>query len=156
MFNREAAIEAQREAAKKVRRKKKKTASSTSLASNTFQELYRLTGEVLGQGAYASVQTCVNIYTDMEYAVKIIDKTVKTHSRSRVFKEIDLFHHCNGHPNIIQLIEYFEETDRFYLIFEKVSGGQLLDHIQRRKFFTEQEAAYIITDVASALEFLHS
>ena len=93
MFNRDAAIEAQREAAKKVRRKKKRTASSTSLASNTFHELYRLTGEVLGQGAYASVQTCVNIYTEMEYAVKIIEK-VPTHSRSRVFKEIDLFHHC--------------------------------------------------------------
>ena len=42
------------------------------------------------------------------------------------------------------------------MIFEKVSGGQLLDHIQQRKFFTEQEAAMIITDVASALEFLHS
>merc|ERR1712183_1196843 len=155
MFNREAAIEAQREAAKKVRRKKKRTASSTSLASNTFHELYRLTGEVLGQGAYASVQTCVNIYTDVEYAVKIIDK-VPTHSRARVFKEIDLFHHCQGHPNIIQLIEYFEETERFYLIFEKVSGGQLLDHIQTRKYFTEREAANIIRDVASALEFLHS
>ena len=93
MLNREAAIEAAKDAAKKVRRKKKRTASSTSLASNTFQELYRLTGEVLGQGAYASVQTCVNIYTEVEYAVKIIDK-VPTHSRARVFKEIDLFHHC--------------------------------------------------------------
>ena len=92
--SRDAAIEAQREAAKKARRKKKRTASSTSLASNTFQELYRLTGEVLGQGAYASVQTCINVYTDTEYAVKIIDKNVPTHSRSRVFKEIDLFHHC--------------------------------------------------------------
>merc|ERR1712107_653586 len=87
-------------------------------------ELYRLTGEVLGQGAYASVQTCVNVYTDMEYAVKIIDKNVPTHSRSRVFKEIDLFHHCQGHQNIINLIEYFEETEKFYLVFEKVTGGQ--------------------------------
>merc|ERR1712110_1234266 len=154
-YERASAIAARKEEAKTRRRKKKKTASSTSLASNTFQELYRLTGEVLGQGAYASVQTCVNIYTEVEYAVKIIEK-VPSHSRARVFKEIDLFHHCQGHPNIIQLIEYFEETDRFYLIFEKVSGGQLLDHIQRRKFFTEQEAARIITDVASALEFLHS
>lgn len=33
--------------------------------------MYRLTGEVLGEGAYASVQTCVNIYTDIEYAVKV-------------------------------------------------------------------------------------
>jgi len=154
-YERASAIAARKEEAKTRRRKKKKTASSTSLASNTFQELYRLTGEVLGQGAYASVQTCVNIYTEVEYAVKIIEK-VPTHSRARVFKEIDLFHHCQGHPNIIQLIEYFEESDRFYLIFEKVSGGQLLDHIQTRKFFTEQEAAYIIRDVANALEFLHS
>ena len=34
----------------------------------------------------------------VEYAVKIIDKTVPTHSRSRVFKEIDLFHHCQVTP----------------------------------------------------------
>jgi len=155
MFNREAAIEAQREAAKKVRRKKKRTASSTSLASNTFHELYRLTGEVLGQGAYASVQTCVNIYTEVEYAVKIIDK-VPTHSRSRVFKEIDLFHHCQGHQNIINLIEYFEEAERFYLVFEKVLGGQLLDKIAKRKFFTEEETIEIVRDIAAALEFLHS
>merc|ERR1712061_49916 len=133
--DRDAAIAARKEEAKKARRKKKRTVSSTSLASNTFRELYRLTGEVLGQGAYASVQTCVNIFSEVEYAVKIIDK-VPGHIRARVFKEIDLFHHCQGHKNIIQLIEYFEESDRFYLIFEKVSGGQLLDHIQTRSFFT--------------------
>jgi len=152
---RAAAIAARKEEAKIRRRKKKKTASSTSLASNTFQELYRLTGEVLGQGAYASVQTCVNIYTEVEYAVKIIEK-IPGHSRTRVFKEIDTFHHCQGHKNIIQLVEYFEESEKFYLVFEKVRGGQLLDHIQKRKYFTEREAALIIRDVASALQFLHS
>merc|ERR1711953_814192 len=154
-YDRATAIAEQREAAKTRRRKKKKTASSTSLASNTFQELYRLTGEVLGQGAYASVQTCVNIYTEVEYAVKIIEK-VPGHSRARVFKEIDTFHHCQGHENIIQLVEYFEETEKFYLVFEKIRGGQLLDHIQRRKFFSEREAAQIVRDVASALQFLHA
>ena len=80
-----AAIAARKEEAKTRRRKKKKTASSTSLASNTFQELYTLSGEVLGEGAYARVQTCFNIFTGVEYAVKIIDK-VPAHSRSRVFK----------------------------------------------------------------------
>jgi len=137
------------------RRKKKKTASSTSLASNTFQEIYRLTGEVLGEGAYASVQTCRNMFTEVEYAFKIIDK-VPGHSRARVFKEIELFHHCQGHENIIQLMEYFEQADKFFLVFEKVSGGQLLDYIQTRNFFTEQEAAAVISDVASALGFLHA
>jgi len=152
---RAAAIASRKAEAQQRRKKKKKTASSTSLASNTFQELYRLSGEVLGQGAYASVQSCVNMYTDVEYAVKIIDK-IPGHSRARVFKEIDTFHHCQGHKNIIQLVEYFEESDKFFLVFEKVRGGQLLDHIQQRKYFSEREAALIIKDVASALQFLHS
>ena len=71
------------------------------------------------------------MYTKVEYAVKIIDK-VPGHSRARVFKEIDLFYHCQGHKNIIQLVEYFEQFDKFFLVFEKINGGRLLDHIQRK------------------------
>lgn len=82
-------------------------------------ELYKLTGDILGEGAYASVQTCVNIYTDLEYAVKIIDK-IPGHARARVFREVETFHHCQGHPGILQLIEFFEDEDKFYLVFEKV------------------------------------
>jgi len=149
----EALILRQKEEAKTRRRKKKKT-TSASLANSTFQDLYHLTGEVLGQGAYASVRACKSVWTDIEYAVKIIDK-VPGHSRARVFKEIEMFHHCKGHPNIIQLIEYFEEPDRFYLVFEKINGGQLLDHIQNRVKFTEKEASMVIKDLASALQFLH-
>lgn len=70
---------------------------------------------MLGEGAYASVQTCVNIWTDLEYAVKIIDK-IPRHSRSRVFKEVETFHHCQGHPNIIQLIEFFEDEERYNMV----------------------------------------
>lgn len=141
-----------KEEAKSRRRKKKKT--NSSVVASTFQDLYHMTGEILGQGAYASVRTCRNIWTDQEFAVKIIDK-VPGHSRARVFKEIDTFYHCRGHKNIIQLIEYFEEPDRFYLVFEKINGGQLLDHIQNRVKFTEKEASYVIRDLASALQFLH-
>lgn len=82
-------------------------------------ELYKLTGDILGEGAYASVQTCVNIFTEMEYAVKIIDK-IPGHARARVFREVETFHHCQGHPGILQLIEFFEDEDKFYLVFEKV------------------------------------
>ena len=34
-----------------------------------------------------------NRFVQVEYAVKIIEK-VPGHSRARVFKEIDTFHHC--------------------------------------------------------------
>ncbi|XP_014227484.1 MAP kinase-interacting serine/threonine-protein kinase 1-like [Trichogramma pretiosum] len=145
-------VQARQEEARQKRRKKKRT--SSSIYSTCFQELYKLTGEVLGEGAYASVQTCASLYTDLEYAVKIIDK-IPGHARERVFKEVEMFHHCQGHPNIIQLIEFFEDEERFYLVFEKVNGGQLLSRIQERIHFSEREASYIIAEIASALKFLH-
>ena len=124
------------------------------MATNTFQDMYTL-GEVLGQGAYSRVQNCVSNASGIEYAVKIIDM-LSSDSRSLALKEIDLFHRSQGHENIIQLVEYFEEPDKFYLVFEKVPGGQLLDRIQQKKVFTEQEAAAVTSNVASALGFLHS
>ncbi|XP_076028609.1 MAP kinase-interacting serine/threonine-protein kinase 2-like isoform X1 [Oratosquilla oratoria] len=148
-------LEQAREEAKERRKRRKKKRSGSTLVASCFNDLYKLTGEVLGQGAYASVQTCINIYTDYEYAVKIIEK-VPSHSRNRVFKEVEMFHHCQGHKNIIQLIEFFEEEDKFYLVFEKIYGGPLLSHIQRRSHFTEAEASMVIHDLASALAFLHN
>ncbi|XP_003423814.1 MAP kinase-interacting serine/threonine-protein kinase 1 isoform X2 [Nasonia vitripennis] len=147
------AVQARQEEARRKRRKKKRS-SGSSLVSSCFQELYKLTGEVLGEGAYASVQTCASLYTDLEYAVKIIEK-IPGHARERVFKEVETFHHCQGHPNIIQLIEFFEDDERFYLVFEKINGGQLLNRIQERVHFSEREASQIVGEIASALKFLH-
>lgn len=94
------------------RRRKKKRTSSSSLTANTFADLYTLTGEFLGEGAYASVQECKNNFTGKKYAVKVIDK-IPGHNRSRVFREIEIFYHCQGHKNIIQLVEFFEEPDKY-------------------------------------------
>jgi len=117
-------------------------------------ELYKLTGEILGEGAYASVQTCINIFTEVECAVKIIDK-IPGHARARVFREVETFHHCQGHPNILQLIEFFEDKEKFYLVFEKINGGPLLTRIQENICFSEHDAAQIIKEIASGLNFLH-
>lgn len=34
-------------------------------------DVYRLQEEILGEGAYARVQTCINLITNNEYAVKV-------------------------------------------------------------------------------------
>lgn len=143
----------QQQAARRRRKKKKRTGSS--LAASNFSDLYRLTGEVLGEGAYASVQTCICLYTGKEHAVKIIEKE-PGHSRARVFREVETFHHCSGHKNIVQLIEFLEDENRFFLVFEKMRGGPLLRHLQQRVMFTEHEASLVVRDVAEALRFLHS
>ena len=53
------------------------------------------------------------------------------------------------------MVEYFEEENEFFLVFEKAEGGPLLDQIQRRVRFTEGEAAAVIKDLATALAYLH-
>jgi len=134
--------------------KRVKHRREAAISASSFTELYTLTGEHLGRGAYAAVQTCLHRLTGVEYAVKVIEKR-PGNSRTRVIKEIETFHLCAGHPNIVQLVEYFEEDDKFYLIFEKMRGGPLLNHIQRRICFTEHEACLVVRDIANALKFLH-
>ncbi|XP_054708454.1 MAP kinase-interacting serine/threonine-protein kinase 1-like [Uloborus diversus] len=132
------------------RRKKKRTRP----CCDDFTDLYIMKDEVLGEGAYATVKTCLQITTQKEFATKIIMKE-PSHTRERVFREVETFHHCR-HENIIQLIHFFEEQDRFLLVFEKCHGGPLLAHIQKRVHFTEKEASMVVRDVANALLFLHS
>ncbi|KAL7855112.1 hypothetical protein SRHO_G00173020 [Serrasalmus rhombeus] len=138
-----------------IRRKKKRRTRAADSSTDTFSDLYRLTDEVLGQGAYAKVQCCVSLQNDNEYAVKIIEK-IAGHSRSRVFREVETLYQCQGNINILELIQFFEDDSRFYLVFEKLNGGSILTHIQRRKHFDEREASRVVRDIAQALDFLHT
>ncbi|CAH1774372.1 unnamed protein product [Owenia fusiformis] len=133
------------------RKKKKRPSESREL---TFNDLYRCTGEVLGEGAQTAVCTYTKLSNGKDYAVKIIDKSIGR-SRSKVFKEVEIFNQCQSHENILNLEEFFEEENRFYLIFEKMDGGTLLEAIERRGHLTEQEASMVIRQIASALDFLH-
>jgi len=119
-----------------------------------FLDVYETTGETLGEGSFGHVTTYRNKVTNKEFAVKVIEKSERK-SRQRVLKEIEIFHHCQGHENILQMVEYFEEDDKFYLVFEKMEGGTLLDCILRRGHLTEQEASLVVRDIASGLDFLH-
>ncbi|XP_075280670.1 MAP kinase-interacting serine/threonine-protein kinase 1 isoform X1 [Opisthocomus hoazin] len=137
------------------KRKKKKRTRATDHVPGKFEDLYKLTTELLGEGAYAKVQGAVSLQTGKEYAVKIIEKNAG-HSRTRVFREIETLYQCQGNKNILELIEFFEDDTRYYLVFEKLRGGSILAHIQKQKHFNEREASKVVRDIASALNFLHT
>ncbi|XP_039623118.1 MAP kinase-interacting serine/threonine-protein kinase 2b isoform X1 [Polypterus senegalus] len=139
----------------KKRNKKKKRCRATDSFSGRFEDVYRLQEDILGEGSYARVQTCFNLITNKEYAVKIIEKRAG-HSRSRVFREVEMLYQCQGHRNILELVEFFEEEEKFYLVFEKLRGGSILTHIHKRRHFNEKEASIVVQDIASALNFLHN
>lgn len=131
-----------------------KSGDSSSFSLNKFEDIYELTDTVLGEGSCACVYEGRNKYTSQPVAVKIIQKR-RGLRRSRVFREIEMFYHCQKHTNIVQLLEYFEDAEKFHLVFEKAEGGPLLAHIQKRIYFTENEASEIVKNLAEALKFLH-
>ena len=67
-----------------VRRRKKKKRLCGSLSVTQFCDVYRLTGEVLGEGSYGKVEECENITTKAKFAVKIISKSNVHFSRPKV------------------------------------------------------------------------
>ncbi|XP_041358800.1 MAP kinase-interacting serine/threonine-protein kinase 1-like isoform X2 [Gigantopelta aegis] len=154
VFNSDVDNNHQAPTAKTSRKKRRKAAD---IHARKFEELYQPTGEVLGRGSYASVQTfkSINSNDNREYAVKIIEKN-NSMQRSKVFKEIEIFSMCQGHENILNLVEYFEEENRFYLVFHKMAGGTLLANVERRGHLSEKEAQAVVRDIASALDFMHN
>lgn len=59
------------------------------------------------------------------------------------------------HPNIVKLYEFFEDDENFYIIQEFCSGGQLFEAILKKKTFSENEAADIMTQLLSAIAHCH-
>lgn len=70
-----------------------------------FLDFYKLVDDHLGSGAYACVRTAILLTTGEEFAVKLVDKRQPGHTRSRIFREVEIFKLCHNHPNIVQLIE---------------------------------------------------
>jgi len=141
----------QEEKPPETKRKKKK---KWKKYNETFFDKYDLTPDVLGRGAHSLVTVAIEKETGKEYAVKAIEK-YDGYDRSRVLREIDLLHFLRDCPNVLHLHDAEEETDDFYLVFEKMEGGTLLHTIENKKYFTEREASLVVKEIAGALKFLH-
>ena len=60
------------------------------------------------------------------------------------------------HPNIVQLVETYEDKSTVYLVMELVTGGELFDRIVEKGSYTEKDAADLIRQVLDAVDYMHS
>ena len=59
------------------------------------------------------------------------------------------------HPNIVQLIDFSESRQYYYIVLELCPGGELFHQIVRLTYFSEDLSRHVIVQVAEALEYLH-
>jgi serine/threonine protein kinase len=60
------------------------------------------------------------------------------------------------HPNIIRLYETYCEKEYYYLVTEKMMGGELLDRIVLKTFYNEKEARDTCLILFEAMKYCHS
>ena len=70
--------------------------------------------------------------------------------------EIDIMKLCR-HPNVVRLLDHFENSEYIFIVMEYLSGGDLGNHLQVKNFtFTEKRASEIMFQIANGLNYLHS
>ena len=60
------------------------------------------------------------------------------------------------HPNIVKMIDFFEDEAHYCLIMELMEGGELFDQILQREQFTESEARLAIRSIIDAIRYCHN
>ncbi|XP_061626946.1 serine/threonine-protein kinase DCLK2 isoform X3 [Phyllopteryx taeniolatus] len=122
--------------------------------SSAILEKYTI-GEVIGDGNFAVVKKCVERSTGREFALKIIDKAKCRGKEHLIENEVSVLRRVK-HPNIIMLVEEVDTPSELCLVMELVKGGDLFDAITSSATYTERSASVMVSNLASALQYLHA
>ena len=130
---------------------------------------YRI-GRVLGQGGFGITYLAVQTSLERNVAVKEFfmkdfcsrDNTIMTtgstilveQCRKKFIKEARNLARLS-HPNIIGVIDIFEENDTVYYVMPYLTGGSLEDHVKKHGTLSESEAMKYVRQIASALKYMH-
>jgi len=118
---------------------------------------YTLTSKVLGQGYAGQVILAKGKNRpDETVAVKSLKLTGLTpHRKERLFAEIEIFL-CMDHPHVARLLDVYETNEEVSLVMECVSGGELFQHVTRKKKFAEPGAANAMRQMLLAVHYIHN
>ncbi|XP_028994578.1 serine/threonine-protein kinase PLK4 [Betta splendens] len=113
---------------------------------------------LLGKGSFACVYRAKSVKTGLEVAIKTIDKKAmhKAGMVQRVTNEVEI--HCRlKHPSILELYNYFEDSNYVYLVLEMCHNGEMSRYLKERKMpFGEDEARHFMHQIVKGMLYLHT
>ncbi|KOM52090.1 hypothetical protein LR48_Vigan09g074900 [Vigna angularis] len=118
-------------------------------------------GEEVGRGHFG--YTCSARFKKGELkgqqvAVKVIPKSKMTTAIAieDVRREVKILRALNGHSNLIQFYDAFEDQDNVYIVMELCEGGELLDMIlSRGGKYSEDDAKAVMVQILNVVAFCH-
>ncbi|OAL64400.1 hypothetical protein A7C99_3833 [Trichophyton rubrum] len=109
-------------------------------------------GKTLGAGTYGIVREADG--PNGKVAIKIILKKNVKGNEQMVYDELDMLQRLH-HPNIVRFHDWFESKDKYYIVTQLATGGELFDRICDYGRFTEKDASQTIRQVLDAVNYLH-
>lgn len=110
-------------------------------------------GKTLGAGTYGIVREAD--CPEGKVAVKIILKKNVRGNEQMVYDELEMLQRLK-HPHIVKFHDWFESRDKYYIVTQLATGGELFDRICEKGKFTEKDAAETIRQVLDAVNYLHN
>ena len=112
----------------------------------------------LGKGGYGKVYEVKNKTTGDIRACKHLSK-LSINNLEKFEREINILINTD-HPNIIRIFEIYESQRSLYIVMEECKGGEIFDriieHIQNKQMYSENDAAQIFQQVMSSIEYCHN
>ena len=122
---------------------------------NVFQ--YYTLDKTLGQGQFGTVKLATHKKTRKQVAIKQVKKKDMNYLEVlQQRREIEVLKICQ-HPNIINLVDLFENSDHYFIVLDYMAGNDLFDYLFQRNFnLGEERVCEIVYQMALGLKYLHS
>ncbi len=125
------------------------------MLGRVFNQRYRLK-EKIGSGGMADVFLADDLSLNREVAVKILHPQFASDPSfiQRFRYEAQAAANLN-HPNIVNIYDWGNESDMYYIVMEYVEGRDLKDLLKTEGRLTPEWAAEITAEISAALQFAH-
>lgn len=133
---------------------------SSSQPTLRFEDVYEMVKKIHTSSG-ATIWSCKHKVRGDMFAVKVVEKkpgNVGAGSKSvseAVFHELAVLKTVK-HAKIIEINDFFEEENAFYLVMELMEGGDVFDRILSLKHYTEKDARDLVRFLLETVSFIHS
>jgi len=126
-----------------------------AIGYKSFFDFYEMLDDI-GEGKFGIVKLGMHKKTKEKVAIKIIKKESMNATDIELVKgEIDIMKLCR-HPNIVKLLDHFENADYIFIIMEYLTGGDFEEFLNKTNFkVQENRAAHLMYQLASGIRYLH-